>query len=64
MQEGKGTGTVEIPRAQFITSVVTCAYISKNSPIPANRFLELRHASKEETVVDVPFSEIVGSMVM
>ena len=55
-------GTLEISQTQFIQSVLNRFGVSKSSPIPATPFLDLRHVSEEETVVDVPFREIVGSL--
>ena len=54
-------GTVEISKTQFIRSVLDRFDVSKSSPIPATPSLDLRHVCDEETVVDVPFRDIVGS---
>ena len=58
----RGKGTLEISQTQFIRSVLNRFDVSKSSAIPATRFLDLSHVSDEETVVDVPFREIVGSL--
>ena len=36
--------------------------VSKSAPIPATRYIVLRHGSKDKVVVDIPFREIVGSL--
>ena len=54
---------MEISQTQFIQSVLNRFGVSKSSPIPTTHSLDLRHVSEEETVVDVPFREIVGSLV-
>ena len=53
---------MKISQTQFIRSVHNRFDVSKSSPIPATPSLDLRHVSDEETVVDVPFREIVGSL--
>ena len=53
---------LETSQTYFIRSVLHRVDVSKSSPIPANPSLDLRHVSGEETVVDVPFREIVGSL--
>ena len=58
----RAKGTLEISQTQFIRSVLHRFAVSKSSPIPATPSLDLRHVSDEETVVDVPFREIVGSL--
>ena len=55
-------GTLKISQTQLIQSVLNRFGVSKSSPIPATPSLDLRHVSEEETVVDVPFREIVGSL--
>ena len=55
-------GTLEISQTQFIQSVLNRFGFSKSSPIPATPSLDLRHVSEGETVVDVPFREIAGSL--
>ena len=55
-------GTLEISQTQLIRSGLELVEISKSSPIPATPFLDLRHVSEEETVLDVPFHEIVCSL--
>ena len=55
-------GTLEISQTQFIKSVLNRFDVSKTSYIPATPSLDLRYASEEETMVDVPFREIVGSL--
>ena len=55
-------GTLEISQTQFIRSVLNRFDVSKSSPIPGTPSLDLRHVSDEVTVVDVPFREIVGSL--
>ena len=55
-------GTLRISQAQFIQSVLNLFGVSKSSPIPAVPSLDLRHVREEETVVDVPFREIVRSL--
>ena len=61
-KRGRENGTLEISQTQFIRSVLNRFDVSKSSAIPATRFLDLSHVSDEETVVDVPFREIVGSL--
>ena len=61
----RGTGkkyTSEISHTQFIRSVLNRFDVSKPSPIPATPSLDLTHVSGEETVVDVSFRQIVGSL--
>ena len=53
---------MEISQNQFIQSVLNRFGVSRCSPIPATPSLDLRHVSEQETVVDVPFREIVGSL--
>ena len=53
---------MEISQTQFMQSVLNRFGVSKSRPIPATPSLDLRHVSEEETVVDVPFREIVGSL--
>ena len=60
-KRGREKGTLEISQTQFIQSVLNRFGVSKSSPVPATPSLDLRHVS-EETVVDVPFREIVGSL--
>ena len=55
-------GNLEISQTQFIQSVLNRFGVSKSSPIPATPSLDLRHAIEEETVVDVPFREMVESL--
>ena len=55
-------GTLEISQTQFIQSVLNRFGVSKSSPIPATPSLDLRHVSEEETVVVVPFHEVVGNL--
>ena len=55
-------GTLEISQAQFIANVLNRFNVTKTSPIPASPSLDLRHISEDETVVDVPFREVVGSL--
>ncbi|CAM9978103.1 unnamed protein product [Sphacelaria rigidula] len=55
--------TLESLQTQFIRNVLNRSDVSTTSPSPATPSLDLKHASKEETVVDVPFREIVGSLV-
>ena len=52
-------GILEISHTQLIKSVLHRFEVSKISPIHATPSVDLRHASEEETVVDVPFREIV-----
>ena len=54
--------TLEIWQTQFIRSVLNRFDLSKSSPILIAPSLDLRHVSEEETVVDVLFREIVGSL--
>ena len=56
-------GFLEISQTHFIKSVLNRFEFSKASRIPATPSLDLRYASEEETVVGVPFREIVGSLV-
>ena len=58
----RGKGTLEISQTQLIRSVLHRFEVSKSSAISATRFLDLRRVSDEETVVDVPFREIVGNL--
>ena len=53
--------TLEISQIQVIRSVLNRFYVSKSSPVPAAPSLDPRPLS-EETVEDVPFCEIVGSL--
>ena len=55
-------GTLEISQTHFIPSVFNCVDVSKSSPISVTPSLDLRHVNDEETVVGVPFREIVGSV--
>ena len=55
-------GTLKISQTQFIQSALNRFSVSKFNPIPATSSLYLRHVSEEETVVDVRFREIVGSL--
>ena len=55
-------GTLEISQTQLIRGVLNRFVVSKPNLIPASTCLDLRHGSEEETVVDVPFREIVGSL--
>ena len=55
-------GTLDISQTRFIQNVLNRFCVSKSSPIPVTPSLDLRHVSEEETVVDVPFREIVGSL--
>ena len=55
-------GTFEISQTQLIRSVLDRFGVSKSSRIPATTSIDLRHGSEEETVVNVPFREIVGSL--
>ena len=55
-------GTLEISQTQFIQSVINSFGVSKSSAIPVTPSLDIRHVIEEETVVDVPFREIVGSL--
>ena len=48
-------------QTQFIQSVLNRFGVSKSSPIPATPYFNLSHVSKEETVVNIPLREIVGS---
>ena len=57
----RGKGTSEISQSQFIESIVNRFDVSKSSPLPASHSLDLRPASEEETVVDAPFRDVVGS---
>ena len=53
---------MEISQTQFIQSVLNRFGVSKSTPISATPSLDLRHVSEEETVMDVSFHEIVGSL--
>ena len=55
-------GALKISQTKFIQSVLNRFGASKSSPIPATPSLDLRHVSEEETVVDIPFREIVRSL--
>ena len=61
-KRGREKGTLEISQNQFIQSVLNRFGVSKSSPIPATPSLDLRHVSEEEIVVNVPFREIMGSL--
>ena len=58
----RGKGTVELSQTGFIRSVLNRSDVSKYIPIPATPFLDFRHVSEEETVVGVPFREMVGGL--
>ena len=58
----RGKGSLEISQTQFIQRVLNRFRVSKSSPIPATPSLDLTHVSEKETVVDVRFREIVGSL--
>ena len=60
-ERDRDKGTLEISQTQFIQSVLNRFGVSKSSLIPATPSLDLRNVS-EETVVGVPFREIVGSL--
>ena len=47
---------------QFTQSVLNRFGVLKSSPIPSALFVDLRHDSEEEPVLDVPFREIVRSL--
>ena len=53
---------MKISQTQLIQSVLNRFGGSKSSPIFATPSLDFRHVSEEETAVDVPLREIVGSM--
>ena len=55
-------GTLEILHIQFIRSVLNRFRVSKSSPYSATPSIDISHESEEETVMDVPFLEIVGSL--
>ena len=55
-------GTLEISQTQFIRSVLSRFDVSKFNPTPPVPSLDLRHVSEEDTVVDMPFREIVGTL--
>ena len=55
-------GASEISQTQFIRSVLNRFDVSKSSPIPGTPSLDRRHVREDETVVDVPSREIVGSL--
>ena len=55
--------TLEISQTRFIRSVLNRFEVSKPNPILATPSIDLRHESEEETVLDVPFREIVGSLI-
>ena len=60
---GRAKGTLEISQTQFIRSVLNRFDFSKSSSIASTPYLNPRHVGDEETVMDVPFREIVGSLV-
>ena len=55
-------GTFEISQTQLIRSVLNRFDFLKSIRISATPSLDLRDVSEEKTVVDVPFREIVGSL--
>ena len=59
---GRAKGTLEISQTQFIRSGLNRFDVSKTSPIPATPSVDLRHVRDEETMMDVPLREIVGSL--
>ena len=58
----RAEGSWEISHTQFIRSVLKRFGVSKSSPIPSTPSLDLRHVGGEETVVVVPFHEVVGNL--
>ena len=48
--------------ADPVISECTEFEVSKSSPIPSTPSLDLRHVGGEETVVVVPFHEVVGNL--
>ncbi|CAM9619321.1 unnamed protein product, partial [Sphacelaria rigidula] len=61
-KRGRGKGTWYVFQTQPIKSVLNRFDVSKTSPFPATPALDVRHASEGETVADVPFLDIVGSL--
>ena len=55
-------GIWEISQTRFIRSVINRFDVSKSSPIPATSSLDLRHVYDEDALTDVPFREIVRSL--
>ena len=54
--------TLNISQTQLMRSVLNRFGVSKSSLIPATPSIYLRREIEEETVVDVPFREILGSL--
>lgn len=55
-------GMLEISQTQFIRSVLDRFNVTKSSPILASPSLDLRSVNENDAVMDVPFREVVGSL--
>lgn len=55
-------GTLEVSQTTFIHGMLERFNVSSLSPIPASPSVDLRNLDGKENVVDMPFREVVGSL--